>query len=174
MALRIFYFGIAIFSVAMVILAVQTPYLGDFFKQELNVASLEMDNIIDYEVNSQIIVGRYEADKGIRYSDKDEFMNFVGYVISKDNNHTLSSDIAIYQGDEIKFINNAKYYNSDAFNYISDEIIYNTVTKIAVSNKPFVLWQYENNVTGLTIKHDLNTQQTFATGVYGCYNIKKG
>lgn len=174
MALRIFYFGIAIFSVAMVILAVQTPYLSDFFKDELDIASLEMHTIIDYEVDEQIVSGKYEADKGVRYSNKDEFINFTGFVVGEDINHTLSSDLAIYEGDEIHFINNARYYSSDAFNYTSDEIIYNTATKIVLSNKPFTLWQYENNVTGLTIKHDLNTKQTFATGVHGWYHIQEG
>ncbi|NLK66804.1 MAG: LPS export ABC transporter periplasmic protein LptC [Campylobacteraceae bacterium] len=173
MALRVFYFGIAIFSVAMVILAVQTPYFGDFFKEELDIASLEMEKIIDYEVTPAKITSKYEAKKGVRYSNKDEFINFVGHTIDDDVNHTMSSNIAVLQGDEVWFIDDARYSSSDAFNYISDEIVYNRVTKIVTSNKPFTLWQYENNVTGLTIKHDLKTKQTFATGVHGWYNLQE-
>lgn len=169
MAIRIFYFGIAIFSVMMVILSVQTPYFSDFFKNELNLAETEMSKIVDYEVTNEKINARYKAQKGIRYKDKDEFENFKGLVLGNDTNHTLSSKKAIYKGEIIEFLDDAKYKNSDEINYISDEIIYNTKTKIATSNKPFILWQNENNVTGLTLKYDLNTKQTFATGVHGCF-----
>ncbi|MDK8323621.1 MAG: LPS export ABC transporter periplasmic protein LptC [Campylobacter ureolyticus] len=169
MAIRIFYFGIAIFSVMMVILSVQTPYFSDFFKNEIDLAQTEIFDIADYEVTEEKIIAKYEADKGVKYKDKDEFENFKGLILNKDTNHTLSSKKAIHKDDIIEFLGNAEYKNSDEINYISDEIFYNTKTKIATSNKPFILWQNENNVTGLNLMYDLNTKQTFATGVNGWF-----
>ena len=66
MAIRIFYFGIAIFSVMMVILSVQTPYFSDFFKSEIDLAQTEMFDIADYEVTEEKIIAIYEADKAVK------------------------------------------------------------------------------------------------------------
>ncbi|CZE49244.1 Uncharacterised protein [Campylobacter geochelonis] len=173
MVIRIFYIAIAIFSVAMVILSVQTPYFSDFFKEDLSVANMEMTKIEDFEVSENKITGKFSSDSGVRYKDRDEFNGFLGEILGDDVNHTLSSKKAIRKNDVLTFFGDAKYKNSDNLNYISDEIIYNTKTKIAQSNMPFVMTQYENKVVGANLKYDLNKKQTFATGVHGWFQTKE-
>ncbi|PSM51827.1 lipooligosaccharide transport system, periplasmic component LptC [Campylobacter blaseri] len=173
MVIRIFYVAIAIFSIAMVILSVQAPYLSEFFKNELEIASIEMEGIIDYEVNNEIILSSFEAQKGIRYSTRDEFFNFIGKNIDKDTNNTLTANKAIYKGDIITFIDNAIYLNSDNLQYKSDEIVYNSKEKTIKSDKPFVAMQDDKKVIGSSVIYDLNKKQTFAKGVNAWFSTKQ-
>ncbi|NLY04286.1 MAG: LPS export ABC transporter periplasmic protein LptC [Campylobacter sp.] len=172
MALRVFYIGIAIFAVALVFLTFQVPYTENFFKVDIDISTMEMDGIINYEVSTAGISAVYEADSGVRFHDRDEFINFRGKMLGKDRNHSMVSNKVISKGDELIFIGDAKYLSSDDISYVSQEIIYNTKDKTAVSNVPFILRQNENNVTGDTLVHDLNHEQTFATGVHAWYFFK--
>lgn len=172
MVIKIFYIVIAIFCVTMVILSVQSPYLSDDFKRDLSIANMEMNNIIDYEV-SQSVTGKFTSDKGTRYNDRDEFENFYGQIFEKDTNHTLKSNKARYKKDIVTFSGKATYTNTDDLNYISEEIIYNLKTKVAQSDKPFVMTQNNDKITGKNLKHILATKQTFAKGVHAWIQTKE-
>lgn len=169
MALRIFYFGIALFAVALIFLTMQVPYTKDFFQDDIDIATMEMIEITDYQVDTNGTNSIYEADSGVRYSNKDEFENFRGKMIDRDRNHSMRSDIAVLKGDELIFVGNATYLSSDNINYISEEIIYNKKQKTATSKVPFILRQNDNNVTGNSLVYDLNFKQTYATGVHAWY-----
>lgn len=169
MALRIFYFGVAIFAVALVFLTMQVPYTEDFLKEDIDISTMEMSSVVDYQVNSLQTSGIFEADNGVRYKDRDEFKNFRGKSLDTDRNHSMRSDIAISKGNEIIFIGNANYLSSDDINYTSQEIVYDSKQKTAVSKVPFILTQNENNITGDSLVYNLNFKQTFATGVHAWY-----
>ncbi|QKF64456.1 hypothetical protein [Campylobacter corcagiensis] len=169
MALRIFYFGTILFAVALVFLMMQVPYTKDFFKDDIDIATMEMRDITDYQVDINGTNAIYQADSGIRYSSHDEFENFRGKMIDSDRNHSMRSNVAISKGDELIFKGKATYLSSDDINYISEEIIYNTKDKTATSKVPFFLRQNENNVTGDSLVYDLKFKQTYATGVHAWY-----
>lgn len=169
MALRVFYLGIAIFAVALVYLTLQVPYTEDFLKDDIDIATMEMVGITDYQVDINQTSGVFEADSGIRYKDRDEFTNFRGKMLDIDRNHSMRSNEAISKGEELIFKGRANYLSSDDINYTSDEIVYNSSKKTLVSRVPFILTQNENNVTGDSLVHDLNFKQTFATGVHAWY-----
>ena len=54
MVIKIFYVAIAIFSVAMVFLSLQDPYLTEAFKKDNTIANMEMIGINDYEIGEKI------------------------------------------------------------------------------------------------------------------------
>ena len=172
MVIKIFYVAIAIFSVAMVFLSLQDPYLTETFKQDNAIANMEMNGIVDYEVG-QNINSKIIAKSGTRYKTYDEFSEFSGVRIENNETHTLRSDIAIRKGDELVFKGNANYHNSDNINYNSEEIIYNTNSKIVQSNVPFVLRQGDDSVSGNSIIYDINKKQTNAKGIKAWYFLKE-
>ncbi|MSN96016.1 LPS export ABC transporter periplasmic protein LptC [Campylobacter sp. FMV-PI01] len=171
MAIRIFYIAISIFSVAMVFLSLQTPYFRDFFKSNLEIASMEMIDIVDYGITPDIVNSKYTAKKGVKFKDRDEFYDFRGQILG-DFNHTLSSKKALYKNNTITLFDDVKYSNSDGLNYLSDEIIYNTKTKIVKSQNQFLMLKGENNITGKNLVYDLNKKQSFAKEVKAWYHIK--
>lgn len=165
MVIRIFYFAVAIFSVAMVFLSLQSPYLSELFDHNVSVANMQMNGVVDYEVEEKII-GKYRADSVIRYKNSDNFVNFSGFFVD-DLNHTLSSKEVIKKGDILLFKKEAKYHNSDDLNYVSDEIIYNAKSKILESKVPFVMTQKSDKITGQSVRYDMNKKQTNVKGVRG-------
>ena len=170
MVIKIFYIVIAIFSVAMVFLSVQTPYFEEMFKENLNVSNMEMQGVKDYQVGEKIS-GEFRAKNVIRYKDRDEFYEFEA-VINDDMNHTMSSQTATKKGDNIKFNGDAHYQNSDNFDYKSEEIIYNQKTKIVRSDVPYTLTQGENKVTGDKISYDTKNKKTNSKGIHAWYYIQ--
>lgn len=173
MVIRIFYLAIAVFSVAMVILNMQAPYLRDFFKDEIIIANMEMNDIIDYEL-AQNVDMKIISDNGVRYNDRDEFKNFYGEMYASDTNHTLRSDIAIHKDGVLTFVGNVKYKNDDNLTYDTQELIYDTKSKIATSNKPYIATRNQDKVIGESLKYDLNTKQSFSKGVHAWVQTKNG
>ncbi|MBR6953111.1 MAG: LPS export ABC transporter periplasmic protein LptC [Campylobacter sp.] len=172
MVIKIFYVAIAIFSVAMVFLSLQDPYLTEAFKKDNTIANMEMIGINDYEIGEKINL-QISAKSGTRYKDYDEFNEFSGIQKDENSTHILRSNIAIRKDDELIFKGNANYQNSDNINYNSEEIIYNTNSKIVSSNVPFVMWQGYDSVSGDSIKYDINKKQTSAKGIKAWYFIKE-
>ncbi|MBQ9292452.1 MAG: LPS export ABC transporter periplasmic protein LptC [Campylobacter sp.] len=171
MVIKIFYVAIAIFSVAMVFLSLQDPYLTEAFKQDNTIANMEMNGIRDYEVAEKVNL-QISAKSGTRYKDYDEFNEFNGIHTDGKTNHALRSDIAILKDDILTFKGNANYQNSDNINYNSEEIIYNIKSKIVRSDTPFIMRQGDDNVSGSGIIYDINKKQTNAKGIHAWYHIK--
>lgn len=165
MVVKIFYFVIAIFSVAMVFLASSDPYYSEQFKRDLSVANMQVNQIVDYEINATKISGKYEADRLNRYANKDEFLNFKASVLRQNLEHNLSSQTAIYQGDEMKFLKDVRYENNESLKFSSDELIYNQKAKIAKTTSDFVATKNHDKVIGKSLEYDIGNKQTKAQGV---------
>ena len=163
MVVKIFYFVVAIFSVVMIFLAAQDPYLANVLKIDTKISNMQINDVIDYEINSTKISGVYEADELNRYNDKDEFLSFKAKILRGNLKHFLSSDKAISQNDEIIFQKNANYENNDSLRFISDEVIYGT--KIVRSEANFTLIRNNDKALGESGSYDLGKKQTQVKGL---------
>ena len=165
MVVKIFYFVVAIFSVVMIFLAAQDPYLANVLKIDTKISNMQINDVIDYEINSTKISGVYEADELNRDNDKDEFLDCKAKVSRGNLKHFLSSDKAISQNDEIIFQKNANYENNDSLKFISDEVIYNTKTKIVRSEANFTLIRNNDKALGESGSYDLGKKQMQVKGL---------
>ena len=155
----------AIFSVVMIFLAAQDPYLANVLKIDTKISNMQINDVVDYEINSTKISGVYEADELNRYNDKDEFLDFKAKILRGNLKHFLSSDKAISQNDEIIFQKNANYENNDSLKFISDEVIYNTKTKIVRSEANFTLIRNNDKALGESGSYDLGKKQMQVKGL---------
>ena len=130
-----------------------------------------MKKIVDYQIGERVDA-KFTADGGTRYKDRDEFVNFKAEEIGADLNHTLVSKTATRAGELIKFNGDAHYVNSSGFDYTSQEIIYDTSSKIVRSDVPYVLRQGGDRITGASISYDAKTKQTNSKGIHAWYLIK--
>ncbi len=165
LVVKIFYFVVAIFSVVMIFLAAQDPYLANVLKIDTKISNMQINDVVDYEINSTKISGVYEADELNRYNDKDEFLDFKAKILRGNLKHFLSSDKAISQNDEIIFQKNANYENNDSLKFISDEVIYNTKTKIVRSEANFTLIRNNDKALGESGSYDLGKKQMQVKGL---------
>ncbi|MDO5045880.1 LPS export ABC transporter periplasmic protein LptC [Campylobacter sp.] len=165
MVIRIFYFVISVFSVAMVYLTIQDPYYSELVKPDNSVASIKINDVIDYEINASIISGRYEADEWNRYSDRDEFLGFKAEILKDNKEHNLTSQKVFYKNDKLKFKENVNYVNNEGLKFVSDEVIYDIKTKIARSDVPFVMTQNQDKIEGDGGVYDTNMKKTYIRGI---------
>jgi hypothetical protein len=149
----------------MIFLAAQDPYLANVLKIDTKISNMQINDVVDYEINSTKISGVYEADELNRYNDKDEFLDFKAKILRGNLKHFLSSDKAISQNDEIIFQKNANYENNDSLKFISDEVIYNTKTKIVRSEANFTLIRNNDKALGESGSYDLGKKQMQVKGL---------
>ncbi len=149
----------------MIFLAAQDPYLANVLKIDTKISNMQINDVIDYEINSTKISGVYEADELNRYNDKDEFLSFKAKILRGNLKHFLSSDKAISQNDEIIFQKNANYENNDSLRFISDEVIYGIKTKIVRSEANFTLIRNNDKALGESGSYDLGKKQTQVKGL---------
>ncbi|MGG7047661.1 MULTISPECIES: LPS export ABC transporter periplasmic protein LptC [unclassified Campylobacter] len=159
LVIKIFYFVVAIFSVTLVFLFSSDPYFAEQFKQDLRVSNMQANEVIDYEVNATNVIAIYEADEINRYSNKDEALKFRSTSLRSDQTHFLSSDKAILEKNLIKFQKNAKYENNESMKFLSQEIIYDTKSKILSSEVPFEMFHGVDRAIGKSVVYNTQNKQ---------------
>lgn len=135
------------------------PYFAEQFKRDLQISNIQANNVIDYEINATKIVAVYEADEINRYDSKDEAIVFKTTALRDRQIHSLSSDMAILQKDEVKFKGNARYENNDSVTFLSQEIIYDTKNKFLRSDVPFEMLRGADRVIGSSVVYDMNDKK---------------
>jgi len=91
LVVKIFYFVVAIFSAVMIFLAAQDPYLANVLKVDTKISNMQVNDVVDYEINSTKISGVYESDELNRYSDRDEVIyNTKTKIVRSEANFTIT------------------------------------------------------------------------------------
>lgn len=165
MVIKIFYFVVCVFSVAMVYMTLQDPYYSELLKPDNTIASMQINDAIDHELNATVISARYETDEWNRYKNMDEFVKFRAEILRDDNLHNISSQKAFYQDDELKFAGDVRYINSENLKFTSQEVIYDTKTKVARSDVPFIMTQNGDKIIGNSLIYDTIEKKTYAKGI---------
>ena len=141
---------------------------NDFFADENKQTSEFIGNV-------NIKKGSFDelkADKVVVYFDKKRQPikyvatgNARAKILRGNLKHFLSSDKAISQNDEIIFQKNANYENNDSLKFKSDEVIYNTKTKIVRSEANFTITRNGDKALGDSGSYDLGKKQTQIKGL---------
>lgn len=79
--------------------------------------------------------------------------------VDKDKNEildTLYSDVIIKRAEKFTFLNNVKYKRNDYITLNTDELIYDSKSKIATNTMPFDGTYFNNYIKGKKIYLDLN------------------
>lgn len=165
LVIKIFYLVIAIFSVTLAFLFSSDPYYAEQFKRNLQVSNTQATNFTDYEINASKVAAIYKANEINRYDKFDEAKGFSATILRGAQTHFLSSDSALMKANEVKFTGKAHYENNESLKFSSDEIIYNTQSKIVRSDVPFVMTQGSDRANGSSISYDTTKQQIKAKDI---------
>lgn len=165
MAIKFFYAIVAIFSVFMAFLMVQTPYVSQEVVDDFSLSSMQGNNIVSFELNSSQIFANHNARQVIRFKDKDEFYGYFGIYFDEKMEHNLSSNFVEYRGKIAKFKDNVVYKNSQNLICKSDEMIYDLNKKIIKSDLPFVAFQNRHKIEGNNVIYDIKSKILNANGV---------
>lgn len=118
-------------------------------------AQIVFDNSTLYTMNTQNIDRVVNSTKALKYKNRD--MMYDGKIIlrTKDNSTDfIEADVIIKRKDDYKFLNNVKYNRENDILLNTQELFYNTKTKIAKNSKPFDGHYYEHKLKGTNLYLD--------------------
>ncbi|MCR8690198.1 MULTISPECIES: hypothetical protein [Campylobacter] len=169
LAIKIFYFVVALFSMSVVALMLQNPYDHTLEDGNIKVANMQADGVVSYDINATNTYAKFISSSVIAYDDYNKFINPDITFIQKDT-HNINANEAIYKDDNITFIGDVKYLNLVTnLRYNSSEILYGSVEKILLSNYPFELIQNRDKILGNSVIYELDSNHITAKGVKGWF-----
>ena len=139
-------------------------------EKELVDKSSEINNFIEYEINSTKLQHTLRAKRA-------ENVNNNWYLnepnITTDKIESLSSKSSILTPKNLKFYNNVVAVKADGTIYKSDKATYNLETKILTTPKKFTINRQVDIVTGKDLHYDAKRKITKAKDVNGTFVLKK-
>lgn len=169
LAIKIFYFVVALFSMSVVALMLQNPYESSLQSSIIKVANMQADGVISYEINATNTYAKFTSKSVIAYDDYNEFIQPNVTFIQKDR-HNITSNEAIYKDNNITFFGDVRYLNLDTnLRYNSSEIQYLMMEKTLLSNVPFELLQNSDKIVGKSVIYALDSNHIVAKGVKGWF-----
>lgn len=118
------------------------------------------------------------SKKAIRYKDRDVMIEGALTLKGKDANNkeitdVLYSDIIIKREENFNFLGNVRYKRDDAITLNTDELIYNSLTKIATNTMPFDGLYFNNYIKGENIYLDMNKYYMKANNTHFEVEVQK-
>lgn len=169
LAIKIFYFVVALFSMSVVALMLQNPYESSLQSNSIKVANMQADGVISYEINATNTYAKFTSKSVIAYDDYNEFIQPNVTFIQKDR-HNITSNEAIYKDNNITFFGDVRYLNLDTnLRYNSSEIQYLMTEKTLLSSVPFELLQNSDKIVGKSVIYALDSNHIAAKGVKGWF-----
>lgn len=169
LAIKIFYFVVALFSMSVVALMLQNPYEASLQSNSIKVANMQADEVISYEINATNTYAKFTSKSVIAYDDYNEFIQPNVTFIQKDR-HNITSNEAIYKDNNITFFGDVRYLNLDTnLRYNSSEIQYLMMEKTLLSSVPFELLQNSDKIVGKSVIYALDSNYIVAKGVKGWF-----
>ena len=118
------------------------------------------------------------SKKVIRYKDRDVMIEGALTLKGKDSENkeitdVLYSDIIIKRGEIFNFLDNVRYKRDDILSLNTDELIYNSTTKIATNTLPFDGLYFNNYIKGEQIYLDMNKYYMKANNTHFEVEVQK-
>lgn len=172
MVIKIFYLFVAFFSVLLMLIMVQSPYISANHESNLKIADMQMRGISDYEISQESISACYKADRWQKFGKKNDFFDFDSVILKDERIHKLSSKKAHQIDDTITLYGDAIYQNDKNLTFSSQEIIYDMKNNFVSSNLKFKATQYDNILNGNGIFYDIKNGKINANSIHSTLQIK--
>ncbi|HHD0601597.1 TPA: hypothetical protein ACOS69_001300 [Campylobacter coli] len=164
MAIRIFGILIALFTITFTILSLQDPYSLNIKSYALNFKNIEASDLNAYELNASNVKSYYKAQSWARYTDKDEFDNFVNFNLD----FNLSANKLELKGkemDKVLLEGNVTYIGLNNTKIFADKVEYAPENKILSTNTGFKALINGSIINGNTLNYDVEKKILQVQGV---------
>ena len=166
MAVKFLYYFLFAFVAIMVFLLYQKPYNIAQNKSGKNSPNIEMINMVNYSITEEGISHIVKASKVLRYVNKDEFFNVDAIRKSKETLlENLKADKGLLIKDDLKFVGNVHYRNSDSVQFTSQEADYNLKTKIFKTDVDFILEDNRSLTRGTSMVYKTIEGKIYANNI---------
>ncbi|MCC2555061.1 hypothetical protein LKN81_02110 [Campylobacter coli] len=164
MAIRIFGILIALFTITFTILSLQDLYSLNIKSYALNFKNIEASDLNAYELNASNVKSYYKAQSWARYTDKDEFDNFVNFNLD----FNLSANKLKLKGkemDKVLLEGNVTYIGLNNTKIFADKVEYEPKNKILSTNTGFKALINGSIINGNTLNYDVEKKILQVQGV---------
>ena len=139
----------------------------------VDVPLFELQSFVVYEINQLGLDTMMLGSNAIRYSDRytvkniDYTDNSTNYIANmKANNGIYKNNIVVLNGDVV-------YTREDGLTFQTQKAIYNKKTSIAKTDTPYVLYQGQNRVRGLSLIYNSKLNTIQSNQVVSKYQLKE-
>lgn len=175
MAIKAFVFALLVLSAFSYFVPVDVVHKKSV---DNDIPLLIFDEPIMYTLTTQSMNRIVYSKKAVRYKDRDQLIDGALTFRSIDSKNgeitdTLLSDLIIKRGDNFKFLNNVKFTRNDYVNVKTNELLYNSKTKIATNTLPFEGNYFNHYIKGVNIYLDMNKYYMKADNTHFEIDVKK-
>ena len=166
MAVKFLYYFLFAFIVMMVFLLYQKPYDVINHKSSKDSPNIEMIEMINYSITKDGISHIVKSSKVLRFVDRDEFYNI---DVTRKSKKTFLENLRAKSGtlvkDDLKFVGNVHYRNSDNVQFKSQEANYNLKTEVFKTNVNFTLEESRSVTKGTSMVYRTKEGKIYANNI---------
>lgn len=175
MVVRVFIFALLGFSILSYFIPVEDKRKKDASE---DIALLTFTNSTMYTLTTDSMHRIVDSKEVLRYKNRDVMHEGVLTLKAKDNDNKnlvdiLYSDVIIKTGDDFKFLHNVKYRRDNFITLNTNELFYNSKTRIATNTLPFDGTYFNNYIQGENIYLNLNKYHMKANNAHFEVEVEK-
>lgn len=154
MALKIFAIAMVLFLAEVVFLTTKDFKDNGSQRKDIDFTDIAFENIQSYLITKDGCEAKLQADKILKYKNHAEAFSVKTEFLRKDKKNYIQADKAILRGKIIHLTNNVNYENNASLHIKSEDLVYNTKTKITTIDSPFTLTSNQGTVKGNNLSYD--------------------
>lgn len=157
MALKIFAIAIILFLAEIVFLTTKDFKDSSNDRKDLDFTDISFENIQSYLITKESCEAKLEASKVLKYKDYAKIYDIKTEFTRQDRQNNIKANYALLKGDIIHLTGAVHYEDNASLVINSEDLVYNTKTKIVTIDLPFTLTSDGGNVKGNNLIYDQNS-----------------
>ncbi len=157
MALKVFAIAIVLFLAEIVFLTTKDFKDSSNERKDLDFTDISFENIHSYLITKEGCEAKLEASKVLKYKDHAKIYDIKTEFTRKNRQNNIKAKQATLRGDIIHLTGAVNYEDNASLVINSEDLVYNTKTKIVTIDVPFILTSDSGNVKGNNLVYDQNS-----------------
>ena len=170
MGLKIFTIILILFIAEITFLSTKEPKNFKVSKEDINYSTIEFKGLQGCSISDEGISERIVATKALKFKTHDELYDLNTTFHKEGVAHTIRAKHARYQNTLLFLDGNVTYENNQSLQIKSEELEYNTKTKIVTSPSAFKLTSDKGTMMGDSFEYDMNNAHLKGEKMH--YNIE--
>ncbi len=154
MALKIFAIAIILFLAEIVFLTTKDFKDSSNGRKDIDFTDITFENIHSYHVTKEGLRAKLEASKVLKYKEHAKIYDIKTEFTHKNRQNNIKANEALLKGDTIHLLGDVNYEDNASLEIKSEDLLYNTKTKIVTIDVPFRLTSQSGNVVGTNLIYD--------------------
>ncbi|HIP02437.1 MAG TPA: LPS export ABC transporter periplasmic protein LptC [Campylobacterales bacterium] len=154
MALRVFAIAIVLFLAEIVFLTTKDFKDSSSDRKDLDFTDISFENIQSYLITKEGCEAKLEASKVLKYKDHAKIYDIKTEFTRQNRQNNIQANYALLKGDIIHLTEAVHYEDNASLVINSEDLVYNTKTKIVTIDLPFTLTSQNGNVQGNNLIYD--------------------